>query len=81
LALRLTIDRFEGDKKQIAVLLTEDGETLNVPRKLLPSGVKAGEVLVVRIERDAAATREVARQTRLVEDELDRRDPGGDLSL
>jgi hypothetical protein len=36
LTTRLTIDRFEGDKKQIAVLLAEDGTTIDYPELLLP---------------------------------------------
>jgi hypothetical protein len=34
LAIRLSIDRFEGDRKQIAVLLAEDGTTITIPRAL-----------------------------------------------
>jgi hypothetical protein len=41
--IRLSIDRFVGDKKPIAVLLAEDGKTINFPRVLLPRGVKAGD--------------------------------------
>jgi hypothetical protein len=41
--LRLSIDRFEGDRKQIAVLLTEDGRPINFPKALLPKGAKAGD--------------------------------------
>jgi hypothetical protein len=40
--IRLSIDRFEGDKKQIAVLLAEDGTAINFPRALLPEGAEAG---------------------------------------
>jgi hypothetical protein len=36
--IRLSIDRFEGDKKQIAVLLAEDGTAIDFPRALLPKG-------------------------------------------
>ena len=38
--LSLSIDRFEGDKKQIAVLLTDDGTQINFPKALLPKGVE-----------------------------------------
>ena len=58
LKLRLSIDRFEGDKKQIAVLLTDDGTQINFPKTLLPKGVKAGDILSLTIERDAEATRQ-----------------------
>ena len=36
MSTRLSLDRFEGKGKQIAVLLTDDGATLNIPRSLLP---------------------------------------------
>ena len=39
----LSIDRFEGNKKQIAVLLAEDGTAINFPKALLPNGAKAGD--------------------------------------
>ena len=34
--IRLSIDRFVGDRKQIAVLLAEDGTTIDYPELLLP---------------------------------------------
>ena len=40
--IRLSIDRFEGTNKQIAVLLTEDGTQINFPKRLSPRGAKAG---------------------------------------
>jgi hypothetical protein len=60
---RMSIDRFEGDRKQIAVLVTEDGEhQINVPKKLLPKGAKAGDVLMMEFGGDAAsAPRDVAK--------------------
>lgn len=79
--MRLSIDRFEGDKKQVAVLLAEDGTAIHFPRSLLPKGVKAGDLLTIRIERDSEATRKLADRTRKVQDELTRTDPGGDLKL
>jgi Protein of unknown function (DUF3006) len=79
--LRLSIDRFEGDKKSIAVLLTDDGAPINFPTALLPRGVKAGDVLTFTIERDLAATRNVAKETRAVQDQLKTTDPGGDVAL
>jgi hypothetical protein len=78
---RLTIDRFEGDRKQIAVLLTDDGEPISFPKGLLPRGAKAGDILTFSIEKDAGATKQVAEQTRAVQGELKKTDPGGDLKL
>jgi Protein of unknown function (DUF3006) len=81
LTLRLTIDRFEGDRKQIAVPLAEDGTAINFPMALLPRGVKAGDLLTFQIDRDAAATRKLAEETRKVQDQLKKTDPGGDIRL
>jgi hypothetical protein len=78
---RLSIDRFEGDKKQVAVLLTDDGTQVNFPKALLPRGVKAGDILSFTIERDTETTRQVARDTRAVQDDLKKTDPGGDIRL
>src|SRR4051812_14988092 len=79
--LSLTIDRFEGDSKGIAVLLTDDGTAINFPRTLLSKGAKAGDVLAVTIERDASATRQIAEKTKKVQDQLKASDPGGDVKL
>jgi hypothetical protein len=78
---RLSIDRFEGDKKQVAVLLTDDGTQLNFPKSLLPKGVKPGDILTLTIEKDAEATRKLVQETRAVQDQLKKTDPGGDLKL
>jgi hypothetical protein len=78
---RLSLDRFEGKGKQIAVLLTDDGETINLPKSLLPAGARPGDVLTLTLERDAAASRQVADETRQVQDKLAERDLGGDIKL
>jgi hypothetical protein len=61
LTIRLSIDRFEGDKKQIAVLLAEDGTAINFSRVLRPRGVKAGDtrarIAIRRITVRAGLTR------------------------
>ncbi len=81
MSTRLSIDRFEGKGKPIAVLLTDDGDALNFPRSLLPAGAKPGDVLTLTLERDAAASRQVADETRQVQDKLAERDPAGDIKL
>ena len=78
---RLSIDRFEGDKKQVAVLLTDDGTQVNFPKALLPKGVKAGDVLSLSIERDAGATRQIARDTRRSRTTSRRPTPAGTSTL
>ena len=77
----LSLDRFEGKGKSIAVLLTDDGDALNIPRRLLPASAKAGDVLTLTIEQDPSATQELADQTRQVQDKQSQADPGGDIKL
>ncbi len=65
-----SIDRFEGD---IAVLIDEAGNRLDVPRDDLPSGIEAGDMVrlqdgVFQRDNDAAAARRaqiIALQNRL----------------
>jgi hypothetical protein len=78
---QLSLDRFEGKGKQIAVLVTEDGVTLNIPKSLLPGGSKPGDILTLSLEHDPAATEKLAEETRRVQDKLSQRDPGGDIKL
>jgi hypothetical protein len=81
LKLQFSIDRFEGPHQDVAVLLTHDGTQVSLPRSLLPDGVKAGDVLTLTIEKDAEATKKVSQETRAVQAELKRTDPGGDIAL
>jgi hypothetical protein len=77
----VSLDRFEGRNKSIAVLVTDEGEQIHVPRSLLPSGSKAGDVLSLTLERDPEATKNLAEETRQVQQDLKKIDPGGDLKL
>ena len=79
--IQLSIDRFEGKRKEIAVLLTDEGQQLDFPRALLPVGAKAGEVLTLDIERNLEATKQLREETRKLQEELRKRDPGGDITL
>jgi hypothetical protein len=79
--IQLSIDRFEGKRKEIAVLLTDDRRQINVPRDLLPAGAKAGDVLSLTIERDQAATERLKAETQKLQDELGQSDSGGDIAL
>ena len=78
---RLSFDRFEGKGKQLAVLIDDDGAILNVPRSLLPPGAKPGDVLTLTLELDPATTAKLAKETRRVQDDLSKGDPGGDIKL
>ena len=44
------------------MLVADDGLTLNVPKSFLPSGAKPGDVITLSLEKDAAATAELARR-------------------
>ena len=79
--LPLSIDRFEGDEKEVAVLLLGDGRTFNIPRDLLPRGVKAGEALTLSLERDPKAGEALAKKAKALRDDLGKTDPGGDITL
>jgi hypothetical protein len=57
----LSVDRFEGVRKETAVLVTDDGRQIDFPRKLLPRGVKAGDVMTFDIARDADDTPNIRR--------------------
>jgi hypothetical protein len=80
-SMRLSLDRFEGKSKEIAVLVNDEGEIVNLPKSLLPPSTNVGDVLTLTLERDAAASRQVAQETRRVQDKLSERDPGGDIKL
>ena len=79
--ISLSVDRFEGDKKQVAVLLADDGTQINFPKALLPKGTKAGEILKFQIDRDLEATRGLADKTKAVQDQLKKTDTGEDIKL
>jgi Protein of unknown function (DUF3006) len=80
-SLRLSLDRFEGKSKEIAVFVDDDGQIVNLPRPLLPPGTKPGDIFTLTLEPDTAASRQVANETRRVQDKLSNRDPGGDIKL
>ena len=79
--LRLSVDRFEGKDHSIAVLVTDDGEPVTMPRSLLPPDLKPGDVLSFAIEYDREATRKLAEETGRVQRRLSQGDPGGDIRL
>lgn len=77
----LSVDRFEGRDRSIAVLVAEDGRSIDVPIEFLPPGLQPGDVLRATFERDDEATKALAEETRKIQDELKEADPGGDLQL
>jgi hypothetical protein len=83
----LSFDRVEGKgqgqgkEPQIAILLDDEGRAIEIPQAYLPADSQPGDVVLLTLERDAKASDRMARETRDVQDDLSRRDPGGDLKL
>lgn len=77
----LSIDRFEGTKKEVAVLVADDGRSFDLPRWLLPAGARAGDVVSLTIERDAKATTRLVAKTKKVQADLAKGDDGKDIQL
>jgi len=83
------LDRLE---RNVAVLVSDKGETIEMPRLELPSGIREGSVLRVRfgaqnlpdwssavIDREEETRRLKEAKQQL--DEMKRSDPGGDITL
>ncbi len=81
MSLHLCLDRFEGENKEIAVLLTDAGASINFPRDLLPVGARAGEILALSITVDTKATSRLKAETAKLQDQLGKSDTGGDVTL
>lgn len=63
------IDRFEGDW---AIVETENRHTFNLPRYIIPPGIKEGDVINIQVGIDFIATKErVEKSKRMVEDFFD----------
>jgi hypothetical protein len=77
----LSIDRFEGPRKQVAVLVGDDGTSIDLPRRLLPKGAKAGDVVNLTLERDPEATARLVAKTKQVQADLAKGDDGKDIQL
>jgi len=83
------VDRIEG---KIVVLVADDGTTVDVPRSTLPTRLREGTVLRVRLGANGKpdwSSAEIDRdeeERRLKEandtlNEMKRSDPGGDITL
>ncbi len=79
--ITLSFDRIEGRARDVAVLVTDAGDTVSLPRALLPADARPGVVLTLRLEIDHAATQALAADSKAVNERLTSRDPGGDVSL
>ena len=78
---RVTIDRFEGDSKQIAVLIDDDGTPYLRRRTALPEGAKPGDVLKHDLTHDRQATKSVAAYTDQIQRSMRREDNGKDIKF
>jgi hypothetical protein len=82
------VDRMEGS---VAVVVTDDGRSFDVPQRLLPKGSREGSVLRVTLRHGTpdwphaiVDEEEQARRLRDARKTLDRMkksDPGGDIEL
>lgn len=83
------VDRLE---RNVAVLVSDRGETIEMPRPELPTGIHEGSVLRVRFgaqnlpDWSSAVIDSEEEKRRLKEakqqlDEMKRTDPGGDITL
>lgn len=81
MSVSLSIDRLEGDDKEIAVLVGDDELTINVPLAILPAGSQPGDVVSLTFKHDAAATKRLASETKKIQDELGGSDTGEDIKL
>lgn len=52
--MKITIDRFEND---IAVVETENGHILNIPKFLLPSDAKEGSIVHITVDESETEVR------------------------
>ena len=84
-----SVDRFEGN---VAVLVSDTGQSVEMPRFELPKGLCEGSVLRVpfglqnqpdwsRAVLDNAEEERRNREAQRMLDELKRSDPGGDITL
>jgi Protein of unknown function (DUF3006) len=84
-----SVDRFEGN---VAVLVSDTGESAEMPRFELPKGLREGSVLRVpfglqnrpdwsRAVLDKAEEERRRKEAQRTLDELKGSDPGGDITL
>ncbi len=52
--MKITIDRFEND---IAVVETENGDILNIPKLLFPSDAKEGSIVHITVDESETEVR------------------------
>lgn len=65
--IKATIDRLEGD---FAVLVFDDGQTLNLPRKDLPEDAKEGSVILVSFLSEREQTKKQKELAKAILNEI-----------
>jgi hypothetical protein len=84
-----SVDRLEGN---IAVLVSDSGATIDMPRVELPTGLREGSVLRVRFGAqnlpdwsnaviDNEEEKRRLKEAQRLLDKMKRTDPGGDITL
>jgi len=68
--MRAQIDRFEDNGWAVLLPYPEGGRSFDVPRKMLPEPVAAGDVFAVRFEWDPEETERIAAENRRLLGEL-----------
>ena len=68
--MRAQIDRFKDNGWAVLLRYPEGGRSFDVPRKMLPEPVAAGDVFEVRFERDPEETKSIAAEKRRLLGEL-----------
>ena len=63
----LIIDRFEGDW---AIVEMENRHTFNLPRFVLPAGIKEGDVISIQVGVDLEATKDRTEKSKSMSDNL-----------
>ncbi len=53
--MQVVIDRIEED---MAVVETDDGSLYDIPKNLIPSDAKEGDVLLIEVDKDSTIDRE-----------------------
>lgn len=66
MACLLVIDRFEGE----FAVVEYNGQTFNLPKKLLPSEAKEGDILNIVVKVDRKATDERQKKIRALSNNL-----------
>lgn len=72
--MRVQIDRFEDNDMAVLLLYPDGKRTFDVPRELLPDGVREGDVFEVRFEQVAEESERLVKENRSLLDDLLKRD-------